>query len=84
MFECALQMLSRSVAGGLAAVQPTHQSRALLRRPTDALTPWAKDCTPEINTSEITVDVQWRFQMDFQWHFPREFDLSAVFSEGLA
>ena len=25
----------------------------------------AKDCTPEINTSEILVDVQWHFQMGF-------------------
>ena len=30
----------------------------------------AKDCTPEINTSEIVVDFQWYFPMDVQWHFP--------------
>ena len=29
----------------------------------------AKDCAPEINTSEIIVDFQWRFQMDVQLHF---------------
>ena len=28
----------------------------------------ATDCTPEINTLEIIVDVQWHFPMDFQWH----------------
>ena len=26
----------------------------------------AKDCTPKIDTSEIIVDVQWRFPMDFR------------------
>ena len=30
----------------------------------------AKDCTPEIDTSEIIGDFQWRFPMDFQRHFP--------------
>ena len=33
----------------------------------------AKDCRPEIDTSEIIVDLQWHFPMDFQWHFPTEF-----------
>ena len=37
----------------------------------------AKDCTPEINTSGIVVDVQ---SMDFQRHFPTEFHLSVAFS----
>ena len=35
----------------------------------------AKDCTPEIVTSEIIVD--------FQWHFQMEFHLSVVCSKGL-
>ena len=43
----------------------------------------AKDCTPEINTSEIILDFQWHFPMDCQWHFPTEFHWSAVFSEAL-
>ena len=33
----------------------------------------AKDCTPEIDTSEITLDAQWHFPMDFQRHFPKDF-----------
>ena len=33
-------------------------------------------CTPEINTSEITVDCHWHFPTDFQWHFPAEFHCS--------
>ena len=36
---------------------------------------WAKDCSPEIDTSEIIVDVQWYFAMDFQRRFPMEFHL---------
>ena len=44
----------------------------------------AKDCTPEINTSEIIVDFQWHFPMDFQWCFPTEFRLSMAFPEGLS
>ena len=27
----------------------------------------AKDCAPEIDTSEIVVDFQWHVPMDFQW-----------------
>ena len=34
----------------------------------------ARDCTPEIDTSEIIVD--------FQWHCPTEFHFPAVFSKG--
>ena len=45
----------------------------------------AKDCSPEINISEIIVDLQqWHSPMDFQWHFPTEFHLSMVFPEGLS
>ena len=44
----------------------------------------AKDCTPEIDTSEIIVDFQWHFPMDCQWHFPPEFHLSVVLSNGLS
>ena len=32
----------------------------------------AKDCTPEINTSEIIVDFRWHFPMDFQWRCSTE------------
>ena len=38
----------------------------------------AKDCTPEINSSEIIVDFQWRCPMGFQWHFPTEIHFSGV------
>ena len=44
----------------------------------------AKDCTPEINTSEIIVDVQWHVPMDCQWHVQKEFHLSVVCSKGLS
>ena len=43
----------------------------------------AKDCTPEIDTSEIIMDFPWHFPMDVQWHFPIYFHLSVVFSKGL-
>ena len=33
----------------------------------------AKDCTPEINTSEIIVDCQWHFPMDFSVNFQHNF-----------
>ena len=39
----------------------------------------ANYCTPEIDTSEIIVDVQWRFPMDPQWHFPTYFHSSVFF-----
>ena len=44
----------------------------------------AKDCTPEINTSEIIVNRQWDFPMDFQLHCPTQFHLSVVCSKGLS
>ena len=44
----------------------------------------AKDCTPEIDTSEIIVDFQWHFPMDFEWHFQTEFHIPVVFSKGLS
>ena len=47
-----------------------------LRRPSSWRRPLflgAKDCTPEINTSETIVDSQWHFTMDFQWCFPTYF-----------
>ena len=44
----------------------------------------AKDCTPEIDTSESIVDFRCRFPMDFQWHVPTEFHSSVVFSKGLS
>ena len=37
-----------------------------------------KYCTPQINTSEIIVDLQWHFPVDVQWHFPTEFHLSVA------
>ena len=40
----------------------------------------AKDCTPEINTSEIIVEFQRHFPMDFQLHFPTEFHFSVLAS----
>ena len=30
------------------------------------------NCTPEVNTSEIIVDLQWHVPMDCHWHFPTE------------
>ena len=39
----------------------------------DALRIGAKDRTPEIDTSEIIVDLQWHVPMDVQWHFPTDF-----------
>ena len=44
----------------------------------------AKDCTQEIDTSEIIVTIQWHFPMDFRWHFPTEFHIPVVFSKGLS
>ena len=44
----------------------------------------AKYCTPEINTPETIVDVQWHFPMDVQWHFPTNCHISAVCSKGLS
>ena len=44
----------------------------------------AKDCTPEISTSEVIVDFQWHVSLDFQRHFPVGFDVSAVVSKGLS
>ena len=42
-----------------------------------------KDCTPEIDTSELIVDFQLHFPMDVQWRCPTDVHLSVVFSEGL-
>ena len=44
----------------------------------------AKDCTPEIDTSEIIADCQWLSPMDVQWHVPTEFHFSVAFSKGLS
>ena len=44
----------------------------------------AKDCTPEIDTSETIVDFQWHFPMDVQWYFPVELHLSVVCFKGLS
>ena len=41
-------------------------------------------CTPEIDTSEIVVDVQRQFPMDSHWHFPTAFNSSVVFSNGIS
>ena len=43
----------------------------------------AKDCTPEINTSEIIAAFQRQFPMDFRRCFPTELQLSVVFPKGL-
>ena len=43
----------------------------------------AKDCTPEIDTSEIIVDCQWHFPMDCQWCVPTNLHFSAVVSQGI-
>ena len=48
------------------------------------ITVGAKYSTPEINTSEIIMDVQLHFPMDFQWHFPTESHLSVALSKGLS
>ena len=37
-----------------------------------------KDCTPEIDTSEIIVDFQWHFPMDVQWHFQMDVHLFMI------
>ena len=44
----------------------------------------AKDCTPEVDTSEVIADFQWHLPMDFQWHLPTDCPLSAVVSKGLS
>ena len=44
----------------------------------------AKYCTPEIDTSEIIVDVQWHLPTYFQWHLPTQFHLSVLLSKGLS
>ena len=43
-----------------------------------------KYCTPETDTSEIIVDVQWHFPMDAQLYFPTTYHTSVVFSKGLS
>ena len=40
--------------------------------------------TPEIDTSEMIVDVQWHVPMDVQWHFPIKCLLSAVCFQRIA
>ena len=52
-----------AAAGGVAA----HSQTGFVRW---ARGKGAKDCTPEINTSEILVDFQWHFPMSCQWHSP--------------
>ena len=37
-----------------------------------------KDCTPEIDTSEIIVDFQWHFPMDFHFSMDSHFEISGV------
>ena len=44
----------------------------------------AKDCTPEIDTSEVIVDLQRRSPMALQWHFQTDFHVTAVCSKGLS
>ena len=44
----------------------------------------AKDCTPEIDTSESIADFQRHLPMDVQWHFPTAFLFSALCSKGLS
>ena len=46
------------------------------RRSAQVRTAGATNCTPKINTSEIIVD--------FQWHFPMDFHLSVAFSKILS
>ena len=41
------------------------------------------DCTPEIDASEIVMDVQWCFQWVFRF-FPTSFHLSVVCSKGMS
>ena len=41
----------------------------------------AKDCTPEISTSEVIAGFQRRFPMKCRWHFPTEFHCSAIFPQ---
>ena len=44
----------------------------------------AKSSTPEIDISEIIVDVQWHVAMNFQWHVPKDLHCSTVYSKGLS
>ena len=44
----------------------------------------ANYCTPEINNSEIIVDVQWHFPINCQRCFPMDFHFSVVCSKGLS
>ena len=41
-------------------------------------------CRPELNASEIAVDFQWHFPMDFQGFSPEGFHMSVVWSKGLS
>ena len=61
---------------------PSFQSPGRTKRPAPNL--GAKDCTPEISTSEIIVDLKWHFPMDVQWHFPTNCHSSVVCSKGMS
>ena len=71
----------RAIEFGLQC-STVDDERACLRRPLRQQE--AIGCIPEIDTSEIIVDLWWRFQTDFQWHLPTEFHLSVVVSQGLS
>ena len=74
-------MLQKAELAEYDMTDVTNRSHAI---PVKRVTLGAKDCTPEIDTSEIIVDFQWHFPMICQWHFPTEFRCSVVFSKGLS
>ena len=63
---------ARGLGGALSKAPAQGSADWQRKRPLWGLT----NCTPEINNSEIIVDFQWDFQI--------EFHLSAAFSKGLA
>ena len=74
-----VQMLRCADAQGLLP----QTAEAFVHLDLSDVTLGAKDCKPEIDTSEIIVDFQWHFPMDCHSHFPTDFYLSVVFSKGL-
>ena len=79
-------VVAQAAAGG-AAVWSPRADLVVLHEPPAAdasVLQGQRNCTPEIDTSEIIKDFEWHFPVDFQWHVPMELHLSVVFSEGLS
>ena len=92
--KCALKAKYCKTCGGFVALlRKLRLSRPWLEA-RDSL--GAKDCTPEINTSEIIVDFQWHVPMDCQRYVPKDchfpsgfllemsYGLSVAFSNGIS